>query len=252
MARELRRLLVCAERLAAAAPVPLLEAEHHYLVRVLRLRNGDRFAVIDGVGHLWQAVLQGRSAWLQQPFDHPLQHQPPPLPALQLAVAWPRRDGEVLLRMAVELGIDAVVPLQAERSVASERWNPARAAAVVREAVEQCERLWAPQLADPVAASAWWTAGAAGASAWLATTRHAGLVSLDARLLQLQGHPRHQRLSLAIGPEGGWSPAEEADARSAGWQPVSLGPTILRTGTAAVAGAALLTAWRARLAGGST
>jgi 16S rRNA (uracil1498-N3)-methyltransferase len=50
--------------------------------------------------------------------------------------------------------------------------------------------------------------------------------------------------SLAIGPEGGWSPEEEEVAEAAGWTPVSLGDTILRTSTAAVAGLAELVAWR--------
>jgi 16S rRNA (uracil1498-N3)-methyltransferase len=47
-------------------------------------------------------------------------------------------------------------------------------------------------------------------------------------------------LRLAIGPEGGWSAEEEEAALAAGWQPVSLGGTILRTSTAAVAALAWL------------
>ncbi|MGB7564304.1 MAG: RsmE family RNA methyltransferase, partial [Prochlorococcaceae cyanobacterium] len=58
------------------------------------------------------------------------------------------------------------------------------------------------------------------------------------------------RLTLACGPEGGWSEAEEAAAATSGWRPVSLGPRILRCSTAAVAGLAVLDHWRARLAAG--
>ena len=54
-------------------------------------------------------------------------------------------------------------------------------------------------------------------------------------------------LVVAIGPEGGWSPAEEGLALEQGWQPVSLGTTILRCSTAAVAAAALLSHWRQSL-----
>lgn len=51
MARDLRRLLIAPERLAGSGTLVALEsAEHHYLSRVLRLRPGDRFAVIDGAG----------------------------------------------------------------------------------------------------------------------------------------------------------------------------------------------------------
>ena len=49
---------------------------------------------------------------------------------------------------------------------------------------------------------------------------------------------------LAIGPEGGWTGEEEELALAAGWQAVSLGATILRVSTAAVAAAALLSRWR--------
>jgi 16S rRNA (uracil1498-N3)-methyltransferase len=54
-----------------------------------------------------------------------------------------------------------------------------------------------------------------------------------------------QELWLACGPEGGWSSAEEARSAEAGWTPVQLGSTILRSSTACVAGAALLSQWRA-------
>lgn len=246
MAREQRRLLISPERLAQVqAELPLTAEERHYLQRVLRLRPGERFAVVDGAGHLWQAALEPDGARLLNAIDQPDQREPAPHPRLQLGVALPRRDADVLLRMVCELGIDAVQPLVAERSVA-ERWNPQRAAAIVREAVEQCERLWCPTLSLPLDASAWWNA--VQGVRLLATTRRADQPSLEAALSALpsgsqQGRP--QTISLAIGPEGGWSPAEEALAIQMGWQAVSLGPTILRTSTAAVAAATLLSAWRA-------
>jgi hypothetical protein len=135
VARELRRLLLSPERLAAApatGAVLLEPAEQHYLSRVLRLRPGDRFAVVDGAGHLWLASLAGDQAQLLQPLAGPWQHEPEPQTRLNLAVALPRRDADVLLRMATELGIDGLQPLQAERSVA-ERWNRPRALAIVDE-----------------------------------------------------------------------------------------------------------------------
>jgi 16S rRNA (uracil1498-N3)-methyltransferase len=129
--------------------------ESHYLRRVLRLRPGDQLALVDGAGRLWSARLEpGDGAGgdavvvLEQPLAAPLQQQPPPHPQLVLAVAWPRLDADVLLRMACELGIDRFTPLQAGRSVAAAGLKPERQAAIVREAVEQCERLWQPQL-DP-------------------------------------------------------------------------------------------------------
>lgn len=306
-------------------PVLLLEDdESRYLTRVLRYGPGDRFAVVDGAGQQWSALLLDRSsARLEQPLAAPLAIEPLPSPLLELAVAVPRRDFDTVLRMSCELGVDRLQPLLAERGVRGaetggpgrrERWQ-----AIVREACEQCERLWLPQLLEPVDAATWLQNPAApssaearlehGQSCWLATTRAADLpllselmgtvappagsesraeAELDSGAEPGSGAERRggaerriggeldggaqQRIGgelgggqplgaahraaiarLAIGPEGGWTPAEEQVAVDAGWQPVSLGPTILRTSTAAVAGLSLLSAWRAgsRRAGSS-
>ena len=253
MVRELRRLLIPPERLAASGVMlPLERQEAHYLGRVLRLRPGDRFAVVDGAGHLWSAVLrQADRAELEQPLAAPLELEPPPCPALELAVALPRRDGDVLLRMAVELGIDRVTPLQAERSVGPEPLKPERGAAILREALEQCERLWQPQLAAAAPARALLGAAPPGGlgQGLLATTRRAGTPLLLEALAHLVADPAGVPaiVTVAIGPEGGWSPAEEALALERGWQPVSLGSAILRCSTAAVTAAGLLAHWREQL-----
>jgi len=246
LARELRRLLLSSERLQTVAEGGLLAleaSEQHYLSRVLRLRPGDGFAVVDGAGHLWQATLQPSGAQLLQPLDQPLQCEPASSPALKLAVALPRRDAEVLLRMATELGIDALQPLQAERSVA-ERWNRGRVATILGEALEQCERLWMPDLQDPCRFET--LIATATGLRLIATTRVVAPLALGG-LLPQNASTCPEAITLAIGPEGGWSPAEESLAIERGWQPISLGTTILRTSTAAVAAAALLCNWRAGL-----
>jgi 16S rRNA (uracil1498-N3)-methyltransferase len=270
MARELRRLLIDPQRLELAEGELRLEAaEVHYLLRVLRLRPGDRLALVDGAGRLWTAGLalaehlaeplvgrRGRAqgeqplvARLEQPLARPLQWQPQPQPSLALAVAMPRRDGDVLLRMACELGIDLFLPLVAARSVAGEGLARERAAAILREACEQSERLWQPRVELPQQASQLLAIPAAGLGL-LATTRQAGLQSLDQALNHWQaassGGPFRSGdlVMLAIGPEGGWTGEEEELALAAGWQAVSLGATILRVSTAAVAAAALLSRWR--------
>jgi 16S rRNA (uracil1498-N3)-methyltransferase len=270
MARELRRLLIDPQRLELAEGELRLEAaEVHYLLRVLRLRPGDRLALVDGAGRLWTAGLalaehlaeplvgrRGRAqgeqplvARLEQPLARPLQWQPQPQPSLALAVAMPRRDGDVLLRMACELGIDLFLPLVAARSVAGEGLARERAAAILREACEQSERLWQPRVELPQQASQLLAIPAAGLGL-LATTRQAGLQSLDQALNHWQaassGDPFRSGdlVMLAIGPEGGWTGEEEELALAAGWQAVSLGASILRVSTAAVAAAALLSRWR--------
>ncbi|MEB3199596.1 MAG: RsmE family RNA methyltransferase [Synechococcaceae cyanobacterium] len=270
MARERRRLWIDPVRLraaAATAPATLqpAAAEAHYLQRVLRCRPGDRLDLVDGAGRLLPAVLEAGGALRLE-----LEQEPPPQPParlpITLALALPRRDGELVWRMATELGVDRLQPLLAERGQVRgeaplERWR-----AIVREALEQCERLWLPQLEEPQPALAWLQQHRDRA-ALLATTRREGLPPLEHLLpaaamapgataaleegvgaggdpLPPVGPASLAGVTLAVGPEGGWSPAEETAALEAGWRPVSLGPTILRTGTAAVAGVARLVSWR--------
>ena len=249
MVRELRRLLIPPERLAASGgALPLERQEAHYLGRVLRLRPGDRFAVVDGAGHLWSAVLrQADRAELEQPLAAPLEQAAAPAPHLELAVALPRRDADVLLRMVVELGIDRFTPLHAERSVGPEPLKPDRGATILREALEQCERLWQPQLAaaQPALALLGATPPQGLGRGLLATTRRSDTPLLLEALAQAADPAG---VTVAIGPEGGWSPAEEARALEHGWQPVSLGTAILRCSTAAVTAAGLLSHWREQVA----
>jgi 16S rRNA (uracil1498-N3)-methyltransferase len=247
VARELRRLLIPSGRLAAL--LPLEPAEAHYLGRVLRLRPGDRFAVVDGAGGLWSAMLrQVALAELEQPLAAPLEHQSPLLPQLELAVALPRRDADVLLRMVCELGIDQLTPLRAERSEGAEPLKPERRAAILREALEQCERLWQPRIAASVAACDLLGAPPPGGPGMglLATTRRSGSPLL-LEALAPDGGDMSCVVTVAIGPEGGWTPGEEALALEQGWRPVSLGSTILRCSTAAVTAAGLLSHWRDQL-----
>ena len=244
MARELRRLLIAPERLrqrnANAGRLALESGEQHYLARVLRLRAGDPVAVVDGQGSLWQARC-GEGPWLET-FSVLIEaaEQPAPRPSLRLALGLPRRELELIWRMATELGIDQLQPLQADRSQPSERPALERWQAIVREATEQCERLWLPQLHEPIPARAF-LEQATGGLRLLATTRSNGLPLLE-RVLAATDLRATELVSLAIGPEGGWSPEEEEGAIASGWQPVSLDQAIFRTATAAVGGSARLAA----------
>ena len=260
MARDLRRLLVERPRLEGAeGRVALQGPELHYLRRVLRLGAEEAFGLVDGSGQFWTAVLELGSGWqqgwavLQQSLEEPLVSVPAPQPSLQLAVALPRRDAEVMLRMACELGVDRFQWLQAERSVAEAAIRPERQQAVLREALEQCERLWLPHCLPAQPALAWLSAATSGVRL-LATTRRPTALPLGEALeahgplasaAELAGAA--EPVLVAIGPEGGWSPQEEGAALERGWQAVQLGEGILRTSTAAVAAASLLSSWRQQL-----
>jgi len=166
----------------------------------------------------------------------------------------------VVVRMAVELGVDRLIPLLCERTAVQGQLRPERWRTIAVEAAEQCERLWMPQLDQPTPLAALLAeASAPGAAACLrcwATTRRDGLMPLD-QLLQLAAWastpdaaaPLPTGIWLACGPEGGWSEAEEQQVLGLGWQPVGLGPRILRSSTACIAGLSSLSAWRAARSG---
>ena len=138
--RERRRLLIDpTQRVAQGRVITLSESERHYLRRVLRLRLGDQVDVVNGRGGLWLASLEATDRLLltSDP-DQPLLLEPKPKQRLGLAVALMRRDTDVWIRMACELGIDELQPVLSERCVPQadqrlERWQ-----SIVQESVEQC------------------------------------------------------------------------------------------------------------------
>jgi len=243
---ELRRLLIAPDRLnaldGASQTLVLDTTEQHYLRRVLRCRVGDEVAVVDGVGSLWTALLTAGDALTLPP--RPDQQQPPQTPRLGLAVALIRRGFDDALRMACELGVDEIQPLRCERCVPQAEHRPERWRTILQEAVEQCERLWMPTL-NPLRSLEEWTAE--GSRVAMGVTRDALTPSFGDWLAVQHQLPANQQPSpqwMVIGPEGGWSVAEEALGVARGWGRVHLGPSILRSSTAAVCAAVELVRWR--------
>ncbi len=211
--------------------VVLLDAEvEHHLRRVLRLRAGEQVGLSDGAGR-WRLavvadaggvggssegfVLEPTTAVAAEPDREPI----------TVAVAMPKGDRlDWLVQKITEIGVDRVVLLHADRSVV--RWTPERAARhrdrlqrIADEACRQSRRVHRAVVDGPFDASSILSQFAVAEPGG---RRRAGGVR-----------------SVAIGPEGGWSEPELA----VGADRVDLGPTILRTETAAVAAATLCVAF---------
>ena len=235
---ERRRLLLTPDRLEQGGSVLLNTDEQHYLRRVLRLRCGEQVDVIDGCGRLTRATLVEPQLL---GLDRSAQHiEPLPKPQLGLAVALMRRGMDEVVRMACELGIDRIQPLRCQRCVPQADHRPQRWATIIREAVEQCERLWIPQLHEVNGLSEW--IGEEVGLCLAGVTRDSAAPSLGQYLRQ-QGNASEPTW-VVIGPEGGWTSAEQSLFAEAGVRPVRMGATILRSSTAAVAGAVELVRWR--------
>lgn len=136
---------------------------------------------------------------------------------------------EWVVQKATEIGVQRIVPLLTER-VIKQQVRLDRLQRIAREAVEQCGRMSLPQIDQPQQlAAAIQTVHNSSKTGWWLTQ---------------QGQPVHSQTSrvveaaVFVGPEGGWSPEEEA-AATAIMTPISLGDTVLRAETAAVIGSYL-------------
>jgi 16S rRNA (uracil1498-N3)-methyltransferase len=221
-----------------AGIMTLTGPEGHHAAAVRRLRAGERADVSDGAGTLAEGVVTsvGKDCVT---LDIAVVHAiPAPQPRLAVAQALPKGDrGELAVELMTEVGVDAVIPWAAERSIT--KWQAERGAkalakwrATAREAAKQSRRAWLPEVTDPVTTAA---------LAKRAPTGYAIILEADAeaKLHELE-LPASGEILLLVGPEGGISPAERAALRDAGAVEARLGPTVLRTSTAGAAAAAIL------------
>lgn len=220
--------------------------EGRHAAAVVRLRPGERCFVADGAGRrvLLEATEVDRS-WVRGQVLEVLD-EPAPAPRFVLVQALAKGDrDEQAIEAATELGVDEVVPWQAERSVVV--WRGDRAAkslakwaAVVTRATKQSRRGRMPATTPVV-----------GLDALVARVREASLTLVlheDAtEPLAAVDLPADGDVLVVVGPEGGITPREIDALTAGGARPVRLGATILRASSAGPAALAVLSArarWR--------
>jgi 16S rRNA (uracil1498-N3)-methyltransferase len=229
--------------IAAHGICELPKETSHHLVHVLRLGAGDRIVLFDGENREYDATIERASkahVTVKVAAARTADRESP----LGVTLAQGISSGERMdytIQKAVELGVHAIQPLMTERSVV--RLDAARAAkrvahwqAVVVSACEQCGRNRVPPV-HPVTSLQGWLGALAPAQARLT-------LSPDASVRLAEVERPQSSIVLLVGPEGGLAPAEQRDARASGFEPVRIGPRVLRTETAAVAAlAAMQTLW---------
>jgi 16S rRNA (uracil1498-N3)-methyltransferase len=248
---------------------PILDPEdEHHLRNVLRVRQGEEVTVTDGCG-AWRLCVFGRQGSLDvlEPAGEVVRScRPQPLLTIGFVPVKGDRP-EWAVQKLTELGVDRIVLLSSERSVV--RWEEAKARShlerlrrVARQALMQSRGLWLPEVCgvEPVdslvaatgvalasAGGALASAGGALASAGGAPGSAGGAPGSAGGARASAGGalagPSLEYPTVLVGPEGGWTEAEVAQASTV----VSLGPGVLRTETAAVAAGVLLTALRSGL-----
>jgi len=216
--------------------------EAHHALDVLRLKTGDRIAVFDGLGTEAVALITGESK-SSVSLRLGTRSSTGALPCeITLAQAIPKgKNMDLIIQKAVELGARRIVPLLSERTVIHlepgenarkrEKWL-----SVAIGACKQCGQNWLPEIADPQSPAAFFSGPSAPSELSLVASlqpdaRHIKTV-LASAATDL-GHPPRS-VTVLVGPEGDFTPAEIALAKSSGCRPITLGPIILRSETAAI------------------
>jgi len=235
---SLRRFYVAPEKVREGVAA-LDPEETRHLARVLRLGVGAQVAVGDGQGRNWEAVVesldpQGAVLKLGAGLE-PWGESPLPL-ALCIGLA----KGETLdgvMRQATEMGVREILPFVSERSEKAAPERQARRLArwrrLARESLKSCQRSHLPYIHPPREFGAILAGPEEVKLLFYEDERGGGLEACLRR-------PRPSGVRLIIGPEGGFSPREAAQARDAGFQVVSLGPRRLKVETAVLAALALV------------
>ena len=207
-----------------------------HLARVLRAQPGQIFDVVAG-GFLHRAevtTVTPESVTFQMHEELEAEGELP----LHLYLAIFKFDHfEWAVEKASELGIAQITPIVARRTEKHlalaaakrvERWRR-----IAHEASQQSRRTTVPPIADPIALKPALTQEHAPTRILLSETEQT--TTLSAALQAF----KPSETALAIGPEGGWTPEEMTLFEEHHWQPVTLGPRILRAETAAIAAIAI-------------
>ena len=225
----------------------LTQEQQHYLGRVLRLREGDRFIAMDGLGKWWLAQLAGTQAQIVEPLV--VQTELPG--SITLMVALPKGNGfDEVVRCCTELGVAVIAPVVSDRTLLNpspqklERWRR-----IAQEAAEQSERSRVPIILEPISFSTILSSVISPSSSvknqqyiCVARGNSPHLRNCLQEKGQMTNDQGQRTIVIATGPEGGWTQTEVECAINTGFQPVSLGRRIVRAVTAPIVALSIVAA----------
>jgi 16S rRNA (uracil1498-N3)-methyltransferase len=219
----------------------LRDAEAHHARDVLRMERGDRVVIFNGRGREITAEIvdlakhEIRLRKLQESETPPLRCR------ITLGQAIPKgKNMDLIVQKAVEIGAAEISPLISERTIVDldqkeaeqkrEKWQQ-----IAVEAAKQCGQNWLPEVNAPRKLKEFF------AQSGSFDLRLIGSLQPDAVHLKKiladyvdQHRDRPKNILMMVGPEGDFTPAELALAKSHGCLPITLGPIILRVETAAI------------------
>ena len=247
---DLTRLIISHERIENIKNnnLELSKEEAHYINKVMRIKNGKEIFIANVEGSLWKAI-KVKNDCLEIIKTKPYLFQEQEIHLLGIAVVIPKSGFEDILKMCTEIGIDFIQPLFSERQVNKNlnfsrkllRWN-----SIIKEAVEQSERLWKPSILNGVDIIEWLKRRNNQERVSISMTREETIHDLN-QWLRKQKEFENIKGGIfwnVIGPEGGWSSKEIDFFNKNNITFVKLSETILRTSTASINASSILNQWR--------
>lgn len=226
--------------LQAGAEIDLGEQASHYLGRVLRLAIGHPIEVFNGCGGHYSAAIariEKKSLWVVLGEFNNIERESPL--AIHLGIGISRGERfDWVVQKATELGVASITPLMTERVEVRIKGDKADKKIrhwqqIAISACEQSQRNRVPIIGDVISLEQWYADIAADMKFVL---HH----RTEKRLGDYINPPNS--IALLVGPEGGLNASEITAAQSAGFNPLALGPRVLRTETAPVTALAVLQA----------
>jgi 16S rRNA (uracil1498-N3)-methyltransferase len=238
------------------ATATLVGAQAEHMVRVLRAQRGMEADVVAG-GHVYHAQVAA-VAGDEVRFNLIAELEADPALPITLVMAVYKFDHmEWAIEKATELGVAAIAPVIARRTEKhlaaaagkrAERWRR-----IVHEAAQQSRRTDVPIIFEPTPLATRVRAASESLEATRSASGSAYIVLAEQERTTTLRHALDEamtasgsempKLELAIGPEGGWAPSEEALFDANGWRAASLGPRILRAETATIAALAVVASY---------
>ncbi len=221
-----------------SAEVELDKDESHHALTVLRLQKGERVLLFDGRGREATSVLIDSERGIARLKTGPSHLSQPLRCEITLAQAIPKgRNMDLIVQKATELGVAQIAPVISERAVVRLDVEDAESkrkkwAAIALEAAKQCGQNYLPKILPPQNFKSF-LANLPCVDLMIIGSLQPGAVPLKVLFSSLSDL-RPKSVLAFIGPEGDFTPAEMGLALAAGCRPISLGPIILRTETAAI------------------
>src|SRR4051794_19495988 len=217
-------------------------SESHHARTVLRMQAGDKLVLFNGEGRELTAEITNVA-------DHEIrlrklhESEMPPLRCrIVLGQAIPKgKNMDLIVQKAVEIGAGEIAPIISDRTVvhldsATASQKQAKWQQIAVEAAKQCGQNWLPRIHVPKKLAEFFSASEQAFDLRLIGSLQPGAQHLKKTLeIYSREHGiRPRSVLMLVGPEGDFTPAELALARSHGCRPITLGPIVLRVETASI------------------